>query len=365
MDHIKGPGSPVQHPYVSLAADAAKDFTIGALFLYGYIYTAYKYGNPLSGGTDFLKYKEMVGDPFDFSATYAPFVLRQIPAIVASIFYKLGFHYDTGAVIDLIGFDQDTKRRFFALILSSGLAVCLSFTILAGYLRTKLRRNGMIELFALFGVFAAWFWFATAIIAPQTIAWGWLVSSLFLIAFLERNVALTFLACLMGLFSRETTLIFALVMFLARVLFDGDRRRSDVASVLVLAAGCLTYLLLRKLFTSGYEHQIDLRSHIDGLISFRPSRDFIFQSVLSQGLIAMLLLGIAMKRLRYALYLLLAAAAITVIGIGARESRFAWVWGETLPFYAIIFFLTQFDALQASPGASHSDHEATESLRRG
>jgi hypothetical protein len=162
-----------------LALYTARDFLIGAVFLYGYVYTAYKYGNPLFGRNDFFKYKEMVGSPFDFSATTAPFVLRQIPTIIASIFYKLGVHYDTAAVVDLIGLDQDTKRRFFALICSNALAVCLSFTILASYLRTKLTRTNLVDLFALFGIFAAWFYFPSGVIAPLAVGWGFAVRDRF------------------------------------------------------------------------------------------------------------------------------------------------------------------------------------------
>ena len=69
-------------------------------------------GNPLFGRNDFFRYEVMVAHPFDLSAAPAPFVLRQIPAIVASVFYRLGFHSDTAAVVDAIGFDAETKRRF-------------------------------------------------------------------------------------------------------------------------------------------------------------------------------------------------------------------------------------------------------------
>ena len=340
----------VKRPLMIMAVYAVRDFLIGAVFLYGYVYTAYKYGNPLFGRNDFFKYKEMVGSPLDFSATTAPFVLRQIPTIVASIFYKLGVYYDTAVVVDLIGLDRDTKRRFLALILSNALAVCLSFTILASYLRTKLSRNSMVDLFTLFGIFAAWFYFPSGVIAPLAVGWGWLVSSLFVIAFLERSLALTCLACLVGLLSRETTLIFALVMFLALLLFEGDRQRSIVSSVLVLTAGCITYLVLRKLFTSGYEHQISPHSIVSSLMSPKLSRAFLFQSVLSQGLLVTLLLGIAVKHLRYAAYLLLAAGAVVTVAFGTKESQTALVSGETLPFYTVIFLLTQFN--RDSPDAS-------------
>jgi hypothetical protein len=331
----------VQRRHLIALAYTVRDLLIGAIFLYGYVYSAYKHGNPLFGQNDFFRYKEMVGSPFDFSATTAPFVLRQIPAVVASAFYNLGFHYDTKAVVDLIGLDDDTKRRFFGLVLSNGLAVCLSFAVLAGYLRIKLSRDSLADLFALFGIFAAWFYFPSGVIAPLTVGWGWLVSALFAIAFLEKNMALTCVATLIGMFSRETTLIFALTMFSSLLLFDGQRDRRVVSSVLVLIAGCLAYLILRKLYAAGYEHQIEPGSIVRNLMAFDLSRDFIFQSVLSQGLMLVLLLGIAFKYPRYAAYLLLATGAVCFVAVAARVNETALVSGETLPFYAVMFLLAQ------------------------
>jgi hypothetical protein len=113
----------------------SRDFLIGVILLYGYVYTAYKYGNPYFGRNDFFRYQQIILHPLDLSAVPAPFALRQLPAIVASVFYRFGFHFDTAAVIDSLGFDEGEKRRFFAMILSNGLAVCLSFAVLVGYLR--------------------------------------------------------------------------------------------------------------------------------------------------------------------------------------------------------------------------------------
>lgn len=329
----------------------AQDFAIGVILIYGYIYTAYKFGDPLLGRNDFFKYKEMVAAPFDFSATTAPFVLRQIPTAVAAAFYKLGLSYDTTAVVDLIGFDRDTKRRYLALIASNGLAVCLSFTVLCHYLRLKRGALGMTNLFALFGLFAAWFYFPSGTIAPTTVGWGWFASSLLVIAFVERSLLLTCLACLIALFSRETTLIFAFVMFCAAWLLKVDRSRDTVYAALVLLAGGFIYLLLRATFASGYEHQISPRHIVDSLTSFRLTRDFVFQSILSQGLFAILIVGISVKAPRYAACLCIAAAAVIATAIGARVSETALVTGETLPFFAVIFVLAQDGRLPQAPAA--------------
>jgi hypothetical protein len=326
----------------------ARDFLLGAILLYGYVYTAYKYGDPLLGRNDFFRYQQIILHPFDLSAAPAPFVLRQIPAVVASLFYGLGVHFDTATVIDSIGADEGTKRRFLAMILSNGLAVCLSFTILVGYLRRKLATDNIVNSLALFGIFAGWFYFPSAVVAPVTIGWGWLVSSLFAIAFVERNVGITVLACALALFSRETTLIFTLTMFVAVLLSEGDRSRGVVGSMLFLGMSCLLYLVLRIRFTSGYAHQID-PVHIAGqLKSLNFSAHFFIQLILAQGLLALLLALIATKQLRYAAFLLVSAAAVALAALATDVTDVGLLLGETLPFYAAIFILAWNGALPAT-----------------
>ena len=321
------------------------DFLIGTILLYGYVYTAYKYGNPLFGRNDFFRYQQIVLHPLDFSAAPAPFVLRQIPPIVASLFYRLGVHLNTAANIDLIGLDEAMKRRFLAMILSNGLAVCISFTVLAGYLRKRLATDGMINALALFGIFAGWFYFPSAVIAPVTIGWGWLVSALFAIAFVERNATVTAIACAIALFARETTIVFALVMFLALLLVGSERNRGVIGSILVLAGICLLYLALRLALTSGYAHQIDPHQIIARLTSLSFPTHFFIQAVLAQGLLVLLLGLIAMRRPRYAAYLLISASAALAMALATNVTDAGLLLGENLPFYAVIFMLAWGHAL--------------------
>jgi len=291
----------------------------------------------------------MVAHPFDLSAAPAPFVLRQIPAIVASVFYRLGFHSDTAAVVDAIGFDAETKRRFFAMILSNGLAVCLTFTVLSGYLRTKLATDGLINSLALFGILAAWFYFPSAVIAPVTTGWGWFASSLLAIAFIETSAAMTLLACALALFSRETTLIFGLTMFLVVLLFERDRRRGVGVSGIVLAASCLFYLALRIGFTTGYAHQIDPAGIIDRVAALRFPAHFFVQLILAQGILILLVVLIAMRRIRYAAYLSAAAGVMAFVAVATGVTDVGLLVGESLPFYAVIFILTWNGALPMRP----------------
>ncbi len=356
QNRFRGPlskGGIISGRDLTALARASGDFLIGAVLIYGYVYTAYKYGNPYLGRNDFFRYEQIILHPFDLSAVPAPFVLRQIPAIVASMFYRFGFHLDTAAVIDSIGFDADQKRRFFAMILSNGLAVCLSFAVLAGYLRKKLTTGNIVNSLALFGVLAGWFYFPSAVVAPVTVGWGWLVSSLLAIAFFERNASVTAVACAIALFSRETTLIFALVMFLALLVVDGDRSRGVVGSVQVLAASCLLYLVLRIGFTSGYQHQIDPAYIVAQLASLNFPAHFFIQSILAQGMLVLLLVLIATKQPRYAAYLVVAAAAVSVTALATDVTDVGLLLGESLPFYAALFILTWNGAL-AMPGKDAS-----------
>jgi hypothetical protein len=331
--------------HLSAAVYGGRDFLLGAILIYGYVYTAYKYGNPLFGRNDFFRYEEIVSRPFDFSVTPAPFALRQIPAVVAAAFYRLGLYWQTMAAIDSVGVDEETKRRFFAMILSNAFAVCLSFTVLSGYLRTKLATDSIINSLALFGIFSGWFYFSSAVIAPVTIGWGWLASSLLAIAFLERNAPITLAACAIALFSRETTIIFGLLMFLALLLFGRDRSRGVLISILVLVASCCVYLALRIGFTAGYAHQIDPARIVAQLGSLSFPAHFFVQLILAQGVIFLLLLLVGIKQPRYAAYLLMAAAGMSFLALSTNVTDVGVIIGETLPFYAVVFILTWNEAL--------------------
>ena len=90
------------------------------------------------------------------------------------------------------------------------------------------------------------------------------------------------MACALALFSRETTLIFALAMFMA-VRLGGDRRRGIVISVALLVGACLLFLMLRVGFTTGYEHQIDPGLIVARLVSPNFPEHFFVQLLLGQG----------------------------------------------------------------------------------
>jgi hypothetical protein len=183
------------------------------------------------------------------------------------------------------------------------------------------------------------------VIAPVTIGWGWFVSSLFAIAFIEGNAAITAISCAIALFSRETTLIFALTMFVTLLILEHDRRPGVIGSIGALLIGCMLYLLLRIGFTSGYQHQIDPAHIAAQFISLNFPAHFFIQMILAQGMLVLLLILIATKQLRYAAYLLISAAAVCVVALATDVTDVGLLLGETLPFYAAIFMLVWKGAL--------------------
>jgi hypothetical protein len=209
----------------------------------------------------------------------------------------------------------------------------------------KLTTDNIINSLALFGIFAGWFYFPSAVVAPVTIGWGWLIASLFAIAFVERSIAITALACALALFSRETTMIFALVMFLSLLVWERDRDRRVVASILVLVTSCLLYFALRLGFTSGYEHQIDPAHIFAQLASLNFPAHFFVQLILAQGMPVVLLIFITAKQPRCAAYLLLSALVVSVVALATDVTDVGLVLGEMLPFYATIFILAWNDAV--------------------
>jgi hypothetical protein len=159
------------------------------------------------------------------------------------------------------------------------------------------------------------------------------------VAFVERSTVATVLACALALFSRETTLIFALTMFVVPLLVEGDRSRGVVAPIVVLATSCVLYLAIRIGFTSGYQHQIDPAHIVAQLISLNFPPHFFIQLILAQGVLILLLIFIATKQPRYAAYLLASAAAVSVVALATDVTDVGLLLGEMLPFYATIFIL--------------------------
>jgi hypothetical protein len=315
-----------------------RDALLVFIALFGYVYYCYKFGSPDLGNNDFYQYKGMVERPFDADAAPAPFVLRQLPAAVAHLFYVLGIFYDTKTNLDTIfPGDVATKRIVFALILSNALAAGISFLISLHYIRKKTCNNNIIICFAYIGIMLSYFYFPFSIIAPLATGWGWLTSTILAVALLDRKLLLVFLGSVLTLVTRETILIFTLAFSILAWASFGRRDRFFLWSAFILAIASTALILLRAYFVHGYEYEFDLRANI---LSFTLSRAYVFQALISQALIVILLLSLCTRHRCYAQSLFLSTIAVIVMGIGTGQGpAIGRAIGETLPFYAMIFLL--------------------------
>jgi hypothetical protein len=324
-----------------------RDLLLGFIAIFGYLYYCYKFGSPNLGNNDFYRYQEMVRHPFDLTATPAPFVLRQVPTFVAYLFYKLGIFYDTRTNLDVILPDLpdaiETKKIFFALILSNALAVALSFAVALSYIRRKTLNNDILISFSYLGIMLSYFYLPFSFIAPLSSGWGWLVSTILAIAMLERILLPVVLGCLLALVTRESILIFVLAFSIFAWASFGRMDRFYLWTTIVAVALSGALLLARIYIVHGYESEVSLQNLIVDIASFQPTREFVLWSAIPQTLIVVLLISLSATNAPYALALGLSLIAMMVITVGVSSA--GRVMGETLPFYAISFLLAKLGAL--------------------
>jgi hypothetical protein len=315
-----------------------RDALLVFVALFGYVYYCYKFGSPELGNNDFYRYKGIVERPFDFDAAPAPFVLRQLPAAIAHLFYVFGIFYDTKTNLDIIfPGDVATKRICFALILSNALAAGLSFLISLYYIRKKTLNNNIVICFSYIGIMLSYFYFPFSIIAPLATGWGWLTSAILAVALLDRKLLLVFLGSVLALVTRETILIFTLAFSILAWASSGRRDRFFLWSAFILAMASTALILLRAYFVHGYEYEFDLQTNI---LSFKLSREYVFQALIPQALTVVLLLSLYTRHRCYVRTLFLCMIAVIAMGIGTGQGpAIGRAIGETLPFYAMIFLL--------------------------
>lgn len=193
----------------------------------------------------------------------------------------------------------------------------------------------------------AYFFLPFSFVAPLSYGWGWLASTILAIAMLERKLLLVLLGCLLALVTRETVLIFVLALSIVGWASFGRMDRFYIWTAIVAAALSAVLVLARTYIVHGYEGQMDLHNFIANFIMFRPTREFVFQSVIPQALLVALVISVSAKHSRYALALFISMIAVIVVSIGTGNTATGRVIGETLPFYAIIFLLSKLGILTA------------------
>jgi len=305
-------------------------FSLLLIASYGLFYFSYKYYVPIHA--DFYRYYPMYQRPLDFAVAGAPFIYRQVSAVVTHAIYLTGIFYPKEISFADPAIDQ---HMFFAALLANYLGLVFAATLSGSVAE---RATGSFASSLVAGLLCLLsFHSQTAVIAGMTDGISWMfAAALYLLYVQRRRIPFAALVAL-AIFQREIIpLAFALIAAFALLVGSGDRRYNAfvlACSVLSFAA----YLVLRDyvLPVPGNEQQMSLAAILANLLS--PDavslQAVIFQGFLSQNVVFIaaaieIALWLRMRTMsRDFVALILAFAAIVVIaladGIGVNVGRIA------------------------------------------
>ncbi|ASP20118.1 hypothetical protein ANTHELSMS3_01419 [Antarctobacter heliothermus] len=256
-------------------------------------YLAYKFHVPDFGGTDYAHYHAMYLSPLDFSAADAPWVLRQIQAVLVNLLYEAGFDYDTDIAFAATGYERGV---FFSALTVNYLSVTLTAALLGTYLHRQTRQAELVS-----------WWIPAVMVFNFSIlffAFSGLTEGLSLLmftaAYLAYRAGLPLIAALIILaaaLQRELIPILFVALVFVDLITGGQHKQKS--RLLVLASATLSlcaHIALRlSLSNDQYGHQLSPQSLIDALAGFSfGNREFIFQVFLTQNLAIIVLLATVM-----------------------------------------------------------------------
>jgi hypothetical protein len=315
------------------------DFLLVILFTYGIFYTSYKFARPDLGNQDFAKYEKMVDSPMNMQATRAPFVLRQLPTLVATVTKECGIYYPNKISFaeSVYNKSEASQRNFFALILSNYLAVVVGLTIMIRYLRKQTGINTNVH-FTVLALCLGYFMLSLNIIAPLTQGYGWLATIVLIIGLLNKKYVLVLTGLLIALFSRETVVLFFMVFAIGLAIYNYRRkvsfsfaRNAAIVSFLSL----LLLLSLRIAFTSGNANQLSITHILSETGRAMFTADYLFQAILTQGLLIYVFSRLYVLARPIAIMYGLALLVIMLVG-GFGVGR---IIGESYPLLVIFYCL--------------------------
>jgi hypothetical protein len=286
--------------WVEFAGGLALKLLVFGVLSFGFLYFSYKFYVPWRGGNDYAEYYHMVQKPFDFTAARAPFVYRQVGTAIAHVPWRLGLRYPTDiALDDALEYKGDTypdTRVFFALVLTNYVFLVLTAVLLAYFVRFLTSRDDPpIELLAGTLVF---FSFSTLphLLTGLTDALTWFLLTAALFAYMGRNLPIVVLVLVLSIWQREVLPLVVAGIAAADALFFRHRDRfvGVVFGGAILAF--LTHLFVRAVWipVEGYPTQLspgDLLSRLFSLESYL-SRSFLMETMMSQNIIALMLLAL-------------------------------------------------------------------------
>lgn len=267
-----------------------------ALVSYGQLYIAYKDFEPATRGVDFLRYRLMYERPFDFTVTKAPFVYRQVSAVLTHLVYRLGVFFDTPIAFHT---DIDTQRFLFAALVVNYTGLLLTAVIVTAIGDRLIDRHA--PGFSLLGGFFCLLSFYTQVdvITGLTDGIAWLLIALLFYLYLAENRWLLAILFAVAVLQRETVFIIFGSIAAYRLVFEPQARRYNWFVLAAAAAGAIAYIVMRKFLVPvpGHPVQLDFAVWPTAFFSFQWTGDVVRLGILGQNIVFICLASAVALRL--------------------------------------------------------------------
>ncbi|MFZ2007543.1 MAG: hypothetical protein WAV02_20830 [Stellaceae bacterium] len=255
-----------------------------ALASYGQLYIAYKDFEPATRGMDFFHYRRMYEHPLDFTVTQAPFVYRQVSAVLTYFVYKSGAFFDTPIAFQT---GIETQRLLFAALVVNYTSLLLAALVTTAFVDRLTDRD--VPGFALLSGFLCLLSFHAPIdvLTGLTDGVAWLLIALLFYLYLIENRWLLAILLAVAVLQRETIFIIFGSIALYRLFVDPQSRGYNWFVLLAAAAGATAYLVMRKfLFPApGHPIQLNFAAWPASFLSYRWSGDIWREGVFAQNVV--------------------------------------------------------------------------------
>lgn len=307
--------------------------TILALGTYGLFYFSYKYLVPTGGAVDFDMYLPVYRLPLHFGVAQAPFVLRQVSAVLVFLVWKA--HLFFGGAVAFVpgsGFgDPETARRiFFAALLVNWVALVVAAWVAGMIAETLLGRRSTVGALLAGMLCVLSFHTQAAVITGLAEGPGWVLLGAAFLAYLRRAAVPLAVVLTIAILERETVILAMATIALLDLLFPGQGEKGTDAgrakfSLRVAGIAVVTfaiYLALR-MWVPGYENQFQPREILLTVSHLRLGAVLLFQGVLSQNIFLMLCLLAVMayrrtgESMRWPVVFGATLAVLDVVGLAA------------------------------------------------
>lgn len=306
--------------------------TLYGLISYGLLYYSYKYFVPEYGGIDFLSYYNIYLHPLNLHAGDAPYVYRQLNAVLVHAVWKLGLYHPTQIAFAGQGYDQ---RVFFAAVLTNWLALIACATVVASAAE-RLDPDAGEAWPLLAGALCFFDFFAQqGVLAGLSEGVSWLLVAVGFFGWARRSLMTIAVVLALSVIQRETIPIVFGAFSLSLMALRRQDRRFHAAIVAVSLAALLAYLAMRLATTAGQGNTAQLSAASFGYWLGQwgrlASMGSLFQIVLTQNLLIALALA----------SLLLVASTRPAAGANAQAT-------PALYFTAVVLALVGVGALSQS-----------------